>query len=103
MGRLNKTLMEPAELLQAEGRLFNALARLESGELEGYLRGLLTGPELEMLTKRIALLRLLSLGRTQADIADKLKLSKSTISQMSNRLRYDPYLQKLAAKVSESA
>lgn len=94
MGRLNKTLLDPETLLKIEGGLFNALARRDVGELEGILRGLMTGVEIEMLAKRVELLKLLSQGATQEMIAGSLKLSSTTISQMRTKLRYDKFLQK---------
>lgn len=94
MGRLNKTLLDPETLLKIEGGLFNALARRDVGELEGILRGLMTGVEIEMLAKRIELLKLLSQGTTSEMISGSLKLSSTTISQMRTKLRYDKFLQK---------
>lgn len=94
MGRLNKTLLDPETLLKIEGGLFNALARRDVGELEGILRGLMTGVEIEMLAKRVELLKLLSQGATQEMISGSLKLSSTTISQMRTKLRYDKFLQK---------
>jgi uncharacterized protein YerC len=95
MGRLNKNPLEPEDLIKLEGQLFNSLSRRESGELEGILRGLMTDAEIEMLSKRVALLRELQDGSTQEQIGKSLKLSTTTISQMRSRLRYDRNLQKL--------
>ncbi|HET7713394.1 MAG TPA: Trp family transcriptional regulator [Patescibacteria group bacterium] len=94
MGRLNKTLLDPETLLKVEGGLFNSLSRREAGELEGVLRGLLTSAEIEMLAKRVELLKLLAQGATQEMVAHSLKMSSTTISQMRSRLRYDKTLQK---------
>lgn len=94
MGRLNKTLLDPETLLKIEGGLFNALSRKEVGELEGILRGLMTSAEIEMLAKRVELLKLLTQGTTQEMVSGSLKMSSTTISQMRSRLRYDKTLQK---------
>lgn len=102
MGRLNKTLLDPETLLKIEGGLFNALARRDVGELEGILRGLMTGVEIEMLAKRVELLKLLSQGATQEMISGSLKLSSTTISQMRTKLRYDKHLQKLVRDLTQS-
>jgi uncharacterized protein YerC len=103
MGRLNKSMIQESELLQLEGQLFNALARTEVGEIEAYLRGLLSAAELEMIAKRVGLVRMLADGKIQAEIANRLKLSPTTISHMSSRLRYDRSLQKLAHSLKESS
>jgi uncharacterized protein YerC len=100
MGRLNKNLLEPETLIKIEGQLFNALSRRDSGELEGILRGLLTDAEIEMLAKRVSLLRELQDGATQEQIVNGLKLSSTTISQMRSKLRYDKNLQKLVRDLS---
>lgn len=103
MGRLNKTQLEPETLLQIEGGLFNALARREVGELEGILRGLLTDAEIEMLAKRVELLKRLRDEKTQQDISQDLKLSSTTISQTRSKLRYDRHLQKFVDSITETA
>ena len=101
MGRLNKTQLDPETLIKIEGQLFNALARKESGELEGILRTLLTEAEIEMLAKRVELARQLAGKQSQQQNADLLKVSSTTISQTRSKLRYDKHLQKLVQDLSQ--
>jgi len=100
MGRLNKTGLEPDALLKIEGQLFNALSRKESGELEGILRALMTEAEIEMLAKRVELLRQLSGKLTQEQIGNSLKVSSTTISQTRSKLRYNRTLQKFVQAIT---
>lgn len=95
MGRINKTKLDPEIQIQLEGKLFNILARREAGELEGILRALTTPAEIEMLAKRMELLRVLSEGSSNQRAIEQLKLSSTTISQTRSKLRYDRNLQKL--------
>ena len=102
MGRLNKTPLEPDIQIQLEGKLYNSLARREAAELEGILRALLTPAEMEMLAKRMELLRVLSDGVPNKNAIESLKLSSTTVSQTKSKLRYDRNLQKFINSLTET-
>ena len=93
MGRLNKNLMDRELLMQVENQLFKALSRKEPGQMEAFLRRLMSEVELEMLGKRLAALIMIREKTSQSMIAAKLKLSTTTVSQLSSKLRYDRSLQ----------
>lgn len=57
------------------------------GEMENFLRGLLTERELEELPKRVQIVKMLKKGRTQREIAQELGIGVGTVTRGSTEIK----------------
>ncbi|HXC24301.1 MAG TPA: YerC/YecD family TrpR-related protein [Gemmatimonadaceae bacterium] len=71
--------------------LLSTLARLTNvEEISRLLSDLLTPGEIEAVTERWDILRLLTAGKSQRDISAELGVSITTVSRGSRQLKYGP-------------
>lgn len=57
------------------------------GEMENFLRGLLTERELEELPKRVQIVKMLKKGKTQREIAQELGIGVGTVTRGSTEIK----------------
>lgn len=60
----------------------------ERGLAESFLHNILTPSELEEISKRLQIVKLLKSGVSQRDVAQKLGVSMGTVSRGSRELKY---------------
>ncbi len=60
----------------------------ETGTFESFLGNILTPSELEEISKRLQIVKLLIKGVSQRDVAKKLGVSMGTVSRGSRELKY---------------
>jgi TrpR family trp operon transcriptional repressor len=66
-------------------------SRIKNEEMaENILRNILTPKELEEISKRLQIFKMLKAGISQREIAKKLKVSIGTVSRGSRELQYGP-------------
>jgi TrpR family trp operon transcriptional repressor len=66
-------------------------SRIKNEEMaENILRNILTPKELEEISKRLQIFKMLKAGTSQREIAKKLKVSIGTVSRGSRELQYGP-------------
>jgi Trp operon repressor len=57
-------------------------------DLDGFLEDILSPQEIEAIDERIKIMRALTAGKTQREIAEELELSITTVSRGSRILQY---------------
>jgi len=103
MVRLNKSHLQQKQIDQLFNQLAIIIAPKEPDRTAAALGELLGKEERIMLAKRIAVIVLLSEGFSGYKIAEELKLSKSTIATISEKLSAGKFnkIEKLLAKDSQ--
>ncbi len=88
VGRVSKIKMDLKQRRIVIESFFKALAKLPDGERRFFLERFLTPTELEMLAKRLAVLKeVVDEKKSYAAIKRKLKVNQSTIGRLRNSIR----------------
>jgi uncharacterized protein YerC len=85
MVRMNKNTLPDAKVRQLDKQLTRILGEMEQARISGFLEELLGPEERLMLAKRLAVLVMLKEGYSNFRIADTLKLSPTTITNIKTR------------------
>src|SRR5690348_696080 len=83
-----------------EREAFEALANRSPRELKGLLHKLLNSQEMSSLGKRVAMIKLFHQKVPQTQIATRLDISTTTVSQMYAKYKTNLNLQRLARRLN---
>lgn len=87
MGRVSKIKMREVDRKIVVGRFYRALASLKKpAEVGEFLREFLTHTEVDMLAKRLEVLKRVSEGKLYHEIRTLLQVNDATIGRLRNRL-----------------
>lgn len=87
--RLNRSLADPKTQKENLQIFFKVIAGLKNTkEVRQFFEEFLTPAERRMLSQRIGIARLLFQGKSYGEIANKLKVSHSTIGRVNRWLKY---------------
>lgn|SRR2546429_9162653 len=100
MPTLTKNQTDPNLQKSIEHQAFLALAGRTPRELESLLHKLLNSQEMASLGKRVMMLKLFQQKIPQAQIASRLDISTTTVSQMYAKYKTNLNLQRLGRKLN---
>lgn len=103
MPTLTKKPKDPALQTSIEHAAFDALAGRTPRELEGLLHKLLNTQEMSSLGKRVMMLKLFQQKVPQVQVATRLDISTTTVSQMYAKYKGSLGLQRLARRLAGQA